>query len=74
MERIKKPILITTVVWLLAQMSPILGSGGIVMLATAITFVMVIWMVIRVLKDGTPSDQTFDDQFYETDSPIDKRA
>lgn len=74
MERIKKPILITTVVWLLAQMSPILGSGGIVMLATVITFVMVIWMVIRVLKDGTPSDQTFDDQFYETDSPIDKRA
>jgi hypothetical protein len=26
---------------------------------------IVIWMVYRVLKDGTPSDKTFETHFYE---------
>jgi len=24
-----------------------------------------IWMIIRILKDGTPSEKSFDDYFYE---------
>ncbi|MEJ2005626.1 MAG: hypothetical protein P8X57_11825 [Cyclobacteriaceae bacterium] len=24
-----------------------------------------IWMVIRILKDGTPTDKTFEDYWYE---------
>ena len=27
--------------------------------------VVIIWMVVRILKDGTPSEKTFDEYFYE---------
>ncbi|MEX2595385.1 MAG: hypothetical protein WEC59_00535 [Salibacteraceae bacterium] len=66
MKNLKAPIIITTAVWMLFQLIPFL-SASMVLLFTLqlITTLFMIWMVLRILKDGKPSKATFEDRFYE---------
>jgi hypothetical protein len=66
MKPIKLPILLTTLYLMIHAISPYLGIPEIVIIASwAVSPVFVIWMVYRVLKDGEPSEQTFENHFYE---------
>jgi len=66
MRAIKLPVLGVTLLVLLYTLTPWLGFGG---KAVGLLFVfasgMTIWMVLRILKDGTPSKTTFDNRWYE---------
>ncbi|MDX2002590.1 MAG: hypothetical protein SFW35_09160 [Chitinophagales bacterium] len=66
MKDIRFPIIFVTAVWLFYQIT------AIVQLSFQLTFglfivlpLLLIWMVIRILKDGKPSTRTFDEKFYE---------
>ena len=70
MEAVKFPIFITTGVLIVYIMATSLGmpypiAFSLFMLTNGLT----IWMVIRVLKDGRPSEYTFEEKWYD-DSPI----
>ena len=72
MEAVKFPIYLTTFVLLIYVMSTALGmpypiAFSLFMLLNGLT----IWMVIRVLKDGTESKYTFEEKWYD-DSSIDR--
>ena len=66
MEPIKYPIAIATSVMLIYLVSTMLGLiyAVVFSLFLASNFFL-IWMVIRVLKDGEPSPYTFKDRWYE---------
>jgi len=66
MSKLKFPIAITTLVLILYNTMPFVGVPfaiifGTLMLLTGLT----IWMVFKILKDGTPPEKTFEDQWYE---------
>jgi hypothetical protein len=66
MEKIKIPILITTLFMLSVNLMPFLGVAySIILFLLSIAPLMVIWMVIRTLKDGVPSEKTFETHWYE---------
>lgn len=65
MKGIKIPVIGVTALWLLFQLSPVLGMPVITFVLLVVLPVAIIWMVVRVLKDGQPSDRTFDEQFYD---------
>ena len=60
------PIIVVTIFMLGYNSLPFWGAniGLIVVLFFASPF-PVIWMVYRILKDGKPSDKTWEDYFYE---------
>ncbi|HBH23333.1 MAG TPA: hypothetical protein DDY13_07905 [Cytophagales bacterium] len=66
MEKIKFPILFTTYFIIILNLLPFLGVAYAII--AGMLFVapfIVIWMVWRVLKDGIPSEHTFDEVWYE---------
>ncbi len=66
MRAIKIPVIGVTILALLYLLTPWLGANGTVVgLLFVVTSGMTIWMVTRILKDGTPAETTFDDQWYE---------
>ena len=66
MRPIKLPILFTTVFLMFHTISPYLGVPEKVIIASwALSPLVVIWMVIRVLKDGIASQRTFEEYFYD---------
>jgi hypothetical protein len=66
MEKLFFPIFITTLLVLFANIAPFIGVGLPIILALiSIGPVATIWMAYRVLRDGTPSDKTFDQYWYE---------
>lgn len=66
MKKVKFPVLFSTFYLLLHSISPYLGVPESVIIASwMLSPLLVIWMVVRVLKDGVPSDKTFDEHFYE---------
>ncbi|MGB0430537.1 MAG: hypothetical protein ACPGLV_08695 [Bacteroidia bacterium] len=66
MKPIKTPILITTLYLMIHSIAPQLGIPDVVIIASwALSPLLVIWLVVRVLKDGIESKQTFDEHFYE---------
>jgi hypothetical protein len=67
MKDIQLPIGLTSAVLFIYVISPLITPiFAIVFTLFLITNAMIIWMVIRVLKDGQPSSRTFDEYFYDT--------
>ena len=67
MEHIKFPIWFTSCCLILYALLPSFGASLEIMLILFLfSPFLVVWMVIRVLKDGKPSDKKFDEgHFYE---------
>jgi len=66
MKNLEVPVGITSAVLFLYVISPyITPIFAVIFSLFLITNILVIWMVIRILKDGTPSTKTFDEYFYE---------
>lgn len=66
MKNIQIPILLTTFYLVLyVACLELLGAGSISLILFGFSPVILIWMVIRVLKDGVPSGKKFDDHFYD---------
>lgn len=66
MENIKFPIYLTTLYLIIYTLSPYLGFGdGIILLMFVFAPFLVIWMVIRILKDGKESQRKFEDYWYD---------
>jgi len=66
MKKIIVPIVFVTTCWLFYQVSPFFGANFLwfTLMQVFLTIIMA-WMVIRILKDGTPSEKTFEDHFYD---------
>jgi len=66
MENIKFPIFFTTAFMLVVNIIPFL-SVTYSIIATLLFFApfIVIWMVLKTLKDGKPSKKTFEMHWYE---------
>ena len=66
MEKIKWPVTLVTAYLLFYLLAPYLGfNDGIVILMYLFAPVAVIWMVIKILRQGIPSRRSFEDYFYE---------
>lgn len=66
MTKMQWAILITTVVWLGFQFSPLFTtSQSIILLLMFATTALMIWMVVRILKDPYTTDKVFEKNFYE---------
>ncbi|MFN8354818.1 MAG: hypothetical protein U0Y10_10260 [Spirosomataceae bacterium] len=67
MKKIRVPVLGVTLFLLIYTLGSNVGYFSPMIIASMFTIspFVVIWMVIRILKDGTPSPLTMDDQFYE---------
>ena len=66
MKNIEFPIYLTSSVLAFYALTPFMGVPYA--LVTVLFFslnVLIVWMVVRVLKDGIPSKQTWKDQWYE---------
>jgi hypothetical protein len=70
MERIIWPISITSFLVLFYLIAVFFNFPyPLISLLFGASPIFIIWMVIRVLKDGKHSGKTWDDGFYEIDSP-----
>ena len=66
MKALRFPIGITTFVLFFYAISTLVDIPySLVFMLFLLTNVLFIWMVIRILKDGKPSEKTFDEYFYE---------
>lgn len=66
MEKIKLPVLFTTAYLFFYTLTPFINVPDMLIISMwAISPILVIWMVYRVLKDGKPSGRTFDDYWYD---------
>jgi hypothetical protein len=66
MKKIKLPVFLVTALAVIYQLSPHIGfSDALIFILFLILPVAVIWMVYRILKDGTPTTKTWDEYFYE---------
>lgn len=66
MEKIKFPILITTLFMLSVNLMPFLGVAySIILFLLSISPIIVIWMVLKTLKEGVASEKTFETHWYE---------
>ena len=62
MEKIRIPILLSTLYLLIYTLSTALA---IPLAFFSLSPVVVIWLVWKVLRDGEPSELTFEEAFYE---------
>lgn len=66
MKAVQFPIFAATFVLVIYLISVISNLAfAIIFMLFTLGNVVTIWMVIRVLKDGTPSVHTFEDKWYE---------
>ena len=66
MSKIKAPIAITTIILVVYSFSTQLDiSYSIIFTLFIIANAVFLWMVFKILKDGQPSEKSFDDYFYE---------
>ena len=66
MKKIKWPIIVVTAYVFFYQLSPYFGiSDRIIITMFAISPIAVMWMAYKILKNGIPSQRTFDEYFYE---------
>ena len=66
MKNVQFPILFATFYLVLyVACLEILGMTSVVLILFGLSPVVIVWMVIRVLKDGVPSGKTFTDHFYD---------
>ena len=68
------PVFFVSALVLIYTVSPQLGfSDDAVVLFYLLLPLPVIWMVVRILKDGIPSSKTWEEHFYE-DHPYKRRG
>ena len=66
MEKIKWPVILVTIYAFLYQFTPYAGfSDQAIILLFLLSPIPVLWMAYKILKNGTPSQRTFDEYFYE---------
>lgn len=66
MEKIKWPVIIVTAYAFFYQFTPAIGfSDQVIMTLFMVSPIPVLWMVYKILKNGIPSQRTFDEYFYE---------
>jgi hypothetical protein len=66
MKQLRIPVFFVSALVLIYAVSPQLGfSDGAVVLFFLLLPLPVIWMVYRILKDGTPSSKIWEEHFYE---------
>lgn len=66
MEKIKTPILLTTLyVFVYLAVCELDPTARWAIMLFSLSPLPVIWMVYRVLRDGTPSAYTFKERFYD---------
>ncbi len=66
MKKIKWPVILVTTYAFLYQFTPYAGfSDQVVILLFIISPIPVLWMAYKILKNGIPSQRTFDEYFYE---------
>ena len=66
MDKIKAPIAITTIILVVYSFSTQLDiSYSIIFTLFILANAVFLWMVFKILKDGQPSEKSFDDYFYE---------
>jgi uncharacterized membrane protein YqjE len=66
MQKIKWPIAIVTIYLIIYQSAALLGfPDNTIAVMYVVSPLLVLWMVYKILKDGTPSDRTFDEYFYD---------
>jgi hypothetical protein len=66
MEKIKTPILLTTLyVFIYLMVCELDTTARWAIMLFSLSPLPVIWMVYRVLRDGTPSEYTFKEKFYD---------
>jgi hypothetical protein len=66
MQRIQIPLFLGTLFMLVYNFSPYMGfSDNVIVSMFLLSPLVVIWMVVRILKDGKPSTKTFTEHFYE---------
>ena len=74
MKQLKVPVIFVSTLVLIYALSPALGfSDNVVLIFFLLLPVAVIWMVYRILKDGTPTEKTWEEYFYE-DHPYKRRG
>lgn len=74
MKQLRIPVFFVSALVLIYAVSPQLGfSDDAVVLFFLLLPLPVIWMVVRILKDGTPSSKTWEEHFYE-DHPYKRRG
>jgi hypothetical protein len=66
MEKVKLPIIIATIYLVVFVFISMFDRAmAVTMLLMSLSPLPIIWMVYRVLRDGTPSPFTFRERFYE---------
>ena len=66
MEKIKFPIIFTTIFMFTVNLIPFLGvTPSLIAFMLLIAPAIVFWMVYKTLKDGVPSQKTFETHWYE---------
>jgi hypothetical protein len=66
MQNIKWPIGIVTCYLIIYQSAAFLGfSDNIVVAMYVASPFLLFWLVYKILKDGIPSERTFDEYFYD---------
>ncbi len=66
MEKLQVPITTVTLFVIFYNALPWLGaSDTLILVLFALSPFPVIWMAIRILKDGKPTDKNWDEHFYE---------
>jgi len=66
MGKIKFPVVTVTFFVVIYNALPFFGvSDSMILALFSISPFPVIWMVYRILKDGTPTNKTWEDYFYE---------
>jgi hypothetical protein len=66
MKKLKVPVFFVSMLVLIYAVSPQFGfTDHAVFLFFLLLPPAVIWMVYRILKDGTPSSKTWEEHFYE---------
>ncbi len=71
MKNVRFPIFFATLYLLVYTIGANMGWFSLPLIVTLwiLAPVVVGWMVYRILKDGVPSGNTFDDRFYEDYQP-----
>ncbi len=71
MEKIKTPIFLTTLyVFIYLMVCELDPTARWAIMLFSLSPLPVLWMVYRVLRDGTPSALTFKEKFYEDHSYV----
>jgi hypothetical protein len=66
MKQLSVPVLIVSTLVLIYALLPQLGfTDRVVLLFFLLLPPATIWMVFRILKDGTPSTKVWEEHFYE---------